>query len=172
MIMTLFEWRQRLFRRFVCKFHVIPSGLPPGDYYDVDTRMLHGCFSLLVDYVECDAAWMHVVFDEAARKCYRMPWWQFNRWIRWKRWRCANAGMAHLQWMSLHSHEPNAAAKYAKLTDLYLWWVNLRPTRTYPDPLPDGIAGALAILDADLKYLAEDQHQLTELISLRHLLIT
>lgn len=33
------------------RYNMIKTGLPPG-YYDVDTLMLHGCFSLLCRYVE------------------------------------------------------------------------------------------------------------------------
>ena len=39
----------------------IPT-LDPG-YYDTDTRMLHGMFSLLVDYVEIEHAWILFYFD-------------------------------------------------------------------------------------------------------------
>lgn len=33
------------------KYHIVDTGLEP-EYYDVDTRMLHACFSLLCSYVE------------------------------------------------------------------------------------------------------------------------
>ena len=49
----------------------IPS-LKPG-YYDKDTQMLHGMFDLLVDYVECELAWMQLILSEEQRL---VPWWQ------------------------------------------------------------------------------------------------
>lgn len=33
------------------KFHLIRTGLEPG-YYDYDTRIMHGCFAMLKEYVE------------------------------------------------------------------------------------------------------------------------
>lgn len=34
------------------RYNIVRTGLPPV-YWDFDTRMLHACFSLLCDYVEC-----------------------------------------------------------------------------------------------------------------------
>ena len=46
------------------RYHVIPTGLRP-DYWDIDTRMLHGCMTLLSQYVETqmgglDALVLHI----------------------------------------------------------------------------------------------------------------
>lgn len=120
------------------KYHVIKTGLRPN-YYDADTRMLHGMFNLLVDFVEVEKAWMYVVFDEEARKKYSVPWWSIGR-LRFKSFRSAEAGLAHLDWEStlddptLSSYEfsKSQAETAREILFLYDWWKNIRPNR--PDP--------------------------------------
>lgn len=124
--------RYRIFDRY----HVINTGLKPN-YWDTDTRMFHGMFNLLVDHVEVEMAWMHVVFDDDAAKKYHYPWWSLHR---LKRFRCPPAGLAHLDWeISLgdpklpDTERCESQAKYAKeIKEIYLWWKNVRPNR--PDP--------------------------------------
>lgn len=120
------------------RYHVIKTNLSPG-YHDVGTRILHGNFSLLVDYVEVELAWMHVVFDKQAREKYRHPWWSLG-WTRFKSFRDPEAGMAHLRWeMTLdspstpaHDRNPLQAARAREIWELYHWWKHIRPSR--PDP--------------------------------------
>lgn len=126
--------RYRVFDRM----HVVNTGLAPG-YHDSDERMLHGMFSLLVDYVEVELAWMHVVFDKTAREHYRHPWWSLG-WTRFKSFRDPRAGLDHLRWeMSLddeklpsHERNPHQAVRAREIWQLYHWWKNIRPKR--PDP--------------------------------------
>lgn len=33
------------------RFNIVRTGLPPG-YYDQDTRLMHACFAMLIDYIE------------------------------------------------------------------------------------------------------------------------
>src|SRR3990167_9375245 len=70
----------------------IPS-LEPG-YYDKDAQMLHGMFDLLVDYVECELAWMQLFFSKTERK--NVPWWQTFKSYRNKHAR--RLGIKHLNW--------------------------------------------------------------------------
>ncbi len=126
--------RVRVFDRY----HVIPTGLKPG-YADSDTRMLHGMFTLLVDFVEVEKAWMHVVFDREAQKQYQHPWWSLG-WTRFRAFRDPAAGLAHLQWemtlddptLPVHERSPSQAQAAIEVWVLYHWWKDIRPTR--PDP--------------------------------------
>jgi hypothetical protein len=126
--------RVRVFDRY----HIIHTGLKPG-YVDGDTRMLHGMFNLLVDFVEVEKAWMHVVFDEEARKQYKHPWWSLG-WTRFRAFRDPAAGLAHLRWeMTLddpalpeHERSTSQAQAAREILELYHWWKEIRPQR--PDP--------------------------------------
>lgn len=120
------------------KYYVIPTGLEPG-YYDADTRLLHGMFQLLVDFVEIEKAWMHVVWSDDRRKEFRVPWYS-QGWFRFKNWKCKEAGLAYLNWeCTLNSPnlleeercESQAQTAY-EIIDLYKWWTEIRPNR--PDP--------------------------------------
>jgi len=117
------------------RYHVINTGLEPG-YADCDTRLLHGMFNLLVDFVEVEKAWMHVVFDKDARKKYKYPRFSLG-WLRIRSFRCPEAGLAHLDWeCSLGSPtldenercESQAQVAY-EILELYKWWTEVRPNR-------------------------------------------
>jgi hypothetical protein len=114
------------------------TGLTPG-YYDADTRMLHGMFNLLIDFIEVEKAWMHVVFDKEARGKFTYPWYSIG-WSRFKSFRNPEAGLAHLAWeMSLdspdldeYSRSDSQAVAARELFALYTWWKNVRPLRLDP----------------------------------------
>ncbi len=124
--------------RFFDRYHLINTGLPPS-YYDADTRMLHGMFNLLVDFVEIEKAWMHVVFDAEERKKRKHPWWSLG-WTRFKAFRDPEAGIDHLRWETTlddpskpsHDRSPTQAATAREILVLYYWWKE-RPNR--PDPM-------------------------------------
>lgn len=130
--------RQWIRHNFFDKYHVINTGLKPG-YYDSDTRMLNGMFALLVDFVEVEKAWIHVVFDKEARTTFTYPWYSLG-WLRFKSFRNPAAGIAHLAWeMSLddpnldeYSQSPSQAASAREQLALYDWWTNIRPNRIDP----------------------------------------
>jgi hypothetical protein len=118
--------------RFFDKLHYLPTRLTPGQYYDVDTRLLHGMFETLIDFIEVEKAWMMVVFGtEEDRKKYPglyRPWY-----LRWKGFRCPEAGLDHLKWeMTLDTEEvdehgtplghPPQAMKAKEQFELYNWW--------------------------------------------------
>lgn len=127
--------RVRVFDRY----HVIHTRLKPG-YHDCDERMLHGMFNLLVDYVEVEKAWMHVVFDKEERRKRKHPWWSLG-WTRFKSFRDPDAGLAHLRWESslddpnlpANERSPSQAASAREILELYQWWKGIRPWR--PDPM-------------------------------------
>lgn len=127
--------RYRVFDRY----HVIDTGLKPG-YADMDRRMLHGMFNMLVDFVEIEKAWMTVVFSSDDRKKYRYPWFSVGR-FRIRSFRCPEAGLDHLRWeMTLDDPKlapeercDSQASDAREIMALYDWWKNVRPRR--PDAM-------------------------------------
>lgn len=125
--------------RFFDRYHVINTRLEPG-YHDADTRMLHGMFNLLVDFVEIEKAWMHVVFDSEERAKRKHPWWSLGL-TRFKAFRDPEAGIDHLRWEStlddpnlpVTERSPVQAQTARELLVLYYWWKDVRPKR--PDPM-------------------------------------
>jgi hypothetical protein len=91
-----------------------------------------------VDFVEVEQAWHYVMWNPEEQKKYNVPWYR-SGWLRWRTWRCPEAGMAYLNWASTltneefldeeekHKAEPTYQAKAAKeIIELYTWW-----TQTY-----------------------------------------
>jgi hypothetical protein len=129
-------------RSHACTAH--PNDIKPGDWCDVGNRFLPCLFNELVDFVEIEQAWHHVLWDEEARKKYQPPWWR-RGWLRWRTWRCPEAGMAHLVWASgltntdfarpgdpEYNQPTHQALGAREIIDLYVWWKHIRPQR--PDP--------------------------------------
>jgi len=131
--------------RWISRSHSLtahPRDIKPGQWQDVGNRFLPCLFNELVDFVEIETAWHHVMWDTEARKKYSVPWYR-SGWLRWRTWRCAESGLAHLDWAAGltnrefikegEKEEPTYQAKAAReIKDLYLWW-----TQTYrnrPDP--------------------------------------
>ncbi|PPD52557.1 MAG: hypothetical protein CTY12_06340 [Methylotenera sp.] len=117
--------------KYVLKTHIIQTGLKSGEWHEVDTKILEGCFLLLVDFVECQKANMYVWTMDDKDK----PLWRRFSWLRWGQYRSKEDGIAYLKWeMSLvddgiPSHQSmNAADVY----QLYNWWTNIRPLRKDP----------------------------------------
>ena len=120
----------------------IRDSIKPGQWQDVGWRFLPCLFNELVDFVEIEQAWHTCMWDDEARKKYNPPWWR-SGWLRWRTWRCPEAGIAYLDWAATltnkdfieegEKEEPTYQAKAAQeIKELYLWW-----TQTYrnrPDP--------------------------------------
>jgi len=110
--------------RFTDKYHIVDTKLKPG-YYDIDMRMLHANFSLLVDYVEVELAHLHTccVQDEYEK----LTWWQKKFGVR-----SADLGLRYLDFKldKNDDHYSRSKAKECKLIkDLYHWWTVTRPSR-------------------------------------------
>ena len=128
--------------RWVSHSHCLtahPRDIKPGQWADVGNRFLPCLFNELVDFVEIEQAWHHCMWDEEARKKYRTPWWR-SGWLRWRTWRCPEAGIDYLKWaMTLtnkdfieegEQEEPTYQAKAAKeILELYTWWKEVYPKR-------------------------------------------
>ncbi len=132
--------------RWVSHTHALtahPRDIPRGEWRDVGNRFLPCLFNELVNFVEVELAWHHCIWDDDARKKYRTPWWR-SGWLRWRTWRCPEAGIDHLKWaMTLtnkdfieegEKEEPTYQAKAAKeILELYTWWKEVYPNR--PEPM-------------------------------------
>jgi hypothetical protein len=102
----------------------------------VGNRFLPCLFNELVDFVEVEQAWHHVLWNDEARKKYKTPWWR-SGWLRWRSWRCPEAGIAHLAWAgSLRTDDDSEYTYQAKaaqeILTLYHWWKDIYPYRADP----------------------------------------
>lgn len=133
-----------LINRFIDKRHVMKTGLKPGEWNEFETRLLHGMFNEMVDFVEIETAWNSMVWaDVEHRNLYNLPWYYSNYWLRWRTWRSPHAGLQHLRWASTlrwtdeqvggysqHSGKKTPQAETAdELIELYHWWKFQRPNR-------------------------------------------
>jgi hypothetical protein len=117
------------------RYHVLTiRSLAPG-YADADTRLLHAAFSLLVDFVEIEKAWMHRF---SGAKSQRL--WQWTRWFR-RRLRDPQSGIQYLEWeasldspaIPLEEQSSAQAVAAREVISLYTWWTRQRPKRVDPD---------------------------------------
>lgn len=139
------------YNKFVSKPHILDTKLKSGSYHEIDERILHGLFETLVDFIEVEKAWMHVVWSDEARKRYQLPWYKrVPYFLRWKPWRCPAAGLDYLKWeMSLvhdytylseeerlqqhdYNHPTPQALAAREQYELYNWWKYDRPNRKDP----------------------------------------
>ena len=121
-----------------------PQDIKPGQWQDVGNRFLPCLFNELVDFVEIEQAWHHCMWDDDARTKFNVPWYR-SGWLRWRTWRCPEAGLDHLDWaMSLTNndwcepdhpdygnHSPQAD-RAREIKELYTWWTVTYRNR--PDP--------------------------------------
>ena len=116
--------------RWSDKLHYLQTRLPKGKYHELDTRLLHGMFESLVDFIEIEKAWISVMFDTEARTKYLgvyRTWWK-----RWSSFRSPEAGIAHLLWeTTIEEDSPSQAKAAREQLALYNWW-KARPNRPEP----------------------------------------
>jgi hypothetical protein len=133
------EVRYYFRNRFVTKTHYIATGLAPGKWYEFDSRVLHGLFTELVDFVEIEKAGHMVAWSHKAEtEKYNMPWWKEHWFSNWAEWRCAEAGLDHLRWeislddpaKDLHERCDSQAQAARETMILYTWWKEIRSVRT------------------------------------------
>ena len=132
--------------RWVTKTHTLTSSLKKGQWHEFETRVIHCLFDELVNYVEVETAWSHILWDDEAKKKYHAPFYA-RGWFRWRTWRSPEAGIAHLKWASaltfnenwgtdpsseLHGKPTPQAIAAKEILELYEWWTTYRPLR--PDP--------------------------------------
>lgn len=135
--------------RWVSKAHALtadPRDIRPGRWCDVGNRFLPCLFKELVDFVEIEQAWHHCMWNDEERLKYNVPWWR-SGWLRWRTWRCPEAGLEYLRWASnlvmnedmglestdeLYGKPTNQALAAREIIELYTWWTTVYRNR--PDP--------------------------------------
>ena len=183
------EIRHYYNNRFVSKSHYLKTGLKPGRYHELDERIIHGLFNELVDFVECEQAWMNHICSE-------------NKNFKFKKGRCPEAGIDYLNWaISLKNDEDSGFEKgdkdygtlsrqstaAQKILDIYNWWKFERPNRKDPMEVSGWSdyynnkgsytkkqqSAILKKLDkVEVSYDQEDENMMIELIKIRSSLWT
>jgi hypothetical protein len=174
--------------RYFDKLHYLRTGLKPGQYYDLDTRIMYGLFNELVDFVEIELSHLS--------RC------STNKKYKFKNGRCIEAAYDYFDWVTNLKYDEDYLTSpedehYGKLTDqaknyrkikkLYEWWKNIRPNRKSPYDDPSlGDIGTICdnkkykkkkklyeqAYQKDLDYENEDTKMLIQLIKLRNHLWT
>jgi hypothetical protein len=135
--------------RWVSKAHALtahPRDIRPGHWSDLGNRFLPCLFNELVNFVEVEQAWHYVMWNDEERKKFKTPWWR-SGWLRWRTWRCPEAGLDYLRWASdlvmnedmgleptdeLYGKPTNQALAAREIIELYTWWTTTYRNR--PDP--------------------------------------
>lgn len=134
--------------RWVTRTHALTAhrqDIKPGEWTDVGDRFLPCLFNELVDFVEIELAWHHILWNQEDRSKYRAPWWATG-WFRWRTWRCPRAGIDNLTWQASLKFDdewttkddpkygqPTPQAVNAKeILDLYNWWTQVYRQRRDP----------------------------------------
>jgi hypothetical protein len=123
--------------RWVSHSHALtahPQDIKPGNWSDVGNRFLPCLFNELVNFVEIEQAWHYVMWNDEEREKYNVPWYR-SGWLRWRTWRCPEAGLEYLKWAATltnaefldedkkHEAVPTHQAVTAKeILELYTWW--------------------------------------------------
>lgn len=126
------------------KYHIVKTDLEPA-YYDKDTILLHVNFSILVDYVEIECAWMSDVFDKKRKLSRKFP--RIIRNLFTKR-DSRPEGLDFIDWHLTHEYSDEEKsnmgfdteekyqeyitkyrAPWQEIRDLYIWWKDVRPAR-------------------------------------------
>lgn len=111
--------------RWVNQLHLLDTKLPKGKWHELDTRLLHGAFELLVDFVEVDKAYAYKIMN--------------NYMHRNTHERSSELGVKYLEW-EMSSQNDNAttdpstnqSVAATEQYELYKWWTVTRPNRPNP----------------------------------------
>lgn len=112
------------------KYHVVKTDLEPG-YYDIDTRILHSNFTLLVDFVEIEKASLQYFFSSYKEEKNKSRV-SFDKLTKEQK---KELGLQYLNWEIENDEEffPEQQKVSAKeVKELYLWWTETRPSRIDP----------------------------------------
>jgi len=116
----------KLKSKYIRKHNLIKiNSLKDDEWYDTDTRMMHGMFQLLVDFVELEKSHMQIMLFED-----NPP-----RYMRKAKYRSAEMGINYLDWeisLSKEEGELNQSKNAKQIKELFVWWKYDRPTRIDP----------------------------------------
>lgn len=129
--------------RFITRTHLIDTKLEIGQWHDSDSKMLHGMFELLVDFVEVECANMYVM-------CFNDD--------------CEDAGRKYLLATDEYTTYEHIE-KNKKVLRLYDWWKTQRPARA-----PLDFSDAMSWWDIEQERYEEDTKMLIELAKIRQYL--
>lgn len=136
------------------KYHVVKTDLEPG-YYDIDTRILHSNFTLLVDFVEIEKASLQYIFASQERTKKFGSRVNFNNLTKAQK---RELGLQYLNWEIENDEEffPKQQKVSAKeVKELYLWWTEARPSRIDPydnyEEERDKLSGSILNMDGKNK---------------------
>ncbi len=144
--------------RWIYQTHLIKTGLSPGNYYDLDHRILFGVFTELVDFVEIELAHLSL-FNYTTQYTFK------NR-------RCVQAAYDYFEWTNSLTEEWDLPLKQNMQTvkELYEWWTIDRPLRqdtSSINSLSHGPKYFKLISTLENKYYQEDTDKLVILIKIR-----
>ncbi len=126
------NFKHKFHNTFISKSHFITTNLKPGEWYDCDTKIREGLFTLLIDFVEQEKADVHryAYFNDDEPKSNRED------------------GIAHLDWeIALDGESPQQAESAKEIKEIYIWLKDIRPNR----PEPNDITGWSKHCDAKRK---------------------
>lgn len=117
--------RIRLKKRFVERNWCMDTKLGRWEYHEIDTRVIHGLFETLVDFVEHEKANMQYISES----------WKDGEQVKVDRvFPSREKGLEYLDWEAgLDEESPHQAETAREVKELYLWWKDVRPNR--PDPM-------------------------------------
>lgn len=144
--------------RFVTQTHVLKSDLKKGEWYDLDTRILHCLFTELVEFVEIELA-----------SCSS---WDKSKKYKFKNGRCVEAAYDYFEWANNLTDPEQQKEDSIKIKELYEWWTKTRPNRSDPiDSITEETHGQYYfrfIDEIEQDYNKEDTEKLIELIKIRN----
>ena len=162
--------------RYIDKLQYLHTGLKPGEYYDLDYRIIHALFNELVDFVELELS--------SSMK------WDNSKKYKFVKGRCKEAQDDYFKWANHLKHQgrlTEQAKASRKIQKLYEWWKYIRPQRKNPYD-NDSLGDIEDILDTkkfktkqkmyqkaydlEKEYDDEDTKMLIELIKVRNHLWT
>jgi hypothetical protein len=144
----IYEVKYYINNRWVTRTHALTAhtrDIQPGTWCDVGYRFLPCLFNELVDFVEIELAWWHIVWDDQAKTEFKAPFYA-RGWWRWRVWRSRAAGLANLEWQRnlkndaewMDKTDPDygkptpQAERAQEILELYKWWTVGRPLRRDP----------------------------------------
>lgn len=148
-VRRLYDVKYYINNRWVTRTHALTAharDIKPGEWQDVGYRFLPCLFNELVDFVEIELAWWHIVWaDKEVRDSYDAPFWATG-WFRWRAWRSAKAGLDNLEWQRnlkndsewVDKDDPDygkptpQAERAQEVLELYKWWTVGRVLRQDP----------------------------------------